>query len=170
MQEELKVTIRPFRFEDIPKKVEWINNAENNRFLHYDRPLEIDKTTQWFERVRDRNARYDAVIEADGRPCGTIGLLSIDRKNGKAEFYIAMGETDLKGRGVGKKASLLLLEHAFATLGLNRVYLYTEVDNLPAQRLFEKVGFIREGLLHQDILSRGKYVDRYVYGLCRRDD
>lgn len=44
------VKLRRFRFEDIPLKIEWINNSENNEFLHYDLPLEYDKTVAWFEK------------------------------------------------------------------------------------------------------------------------
>lgn len=80
------VTIRKFTREDIPKKVEWINNPENNQFLHYDIPIEIGKTEKWYDSIQGRTDRYDAVIEADGIPCGTIGLLSIDQKNKKAEY------------------------------------------------------------------------------------
>lgn len=167
--EVMLVTIRPFEKRDIPKKVEWINNPENNQFLHYDIPIEVKKTEDWFERNKFLEDRYDAIIEADGIPCGTIGLLEIDKKNNKAEYYIAMGETSLKGKGVAKKATKLLLNYAFKNLELNRVYLFTETENIVAQKLFEKVGFIREGCIKQDIISRGKYVDRFVYAILRVD-
>ena len=141
------VTIRKFEREDIPKKVEWINNPENNQFLHYDIPLEVERTQKWFDNNVGRTDRYDAVIEVDGVACGTIGLLSIDKKNNKAEYYIAMGETSLKGKGVSTQASKLILEYGFKKLGLNRIYLFTETGNIPAQRLFEKVGFVKEGCI-----------------------
>lgn len=165
----MKITIRKFERDDIPKKVEWINNPENNQFLHYDIPIEIGKTQRWFDNNIGRTDRYDAVIEADGIPCGTIGLLNIDSKNSKAEYYIAMGETSLKGKGVSPKASKLILEYAFNELGLNKIYLFTETENIAAQRLFEKVGFVKEGCIREDILSRGKFVDRYAYGICKKD-
>lgn len=169
MWQDVIISIRQFEKRDIPKKVEWINNPENNRYLHYDLPLQADKTELWFDRNRGRTDRYDAVIEADGVPVGLIGLLSIDRKCGKAEYYIAMGESTYKGRGVAKEASRLLLAYGFEGLGLNRIYLYTETGNLAAQRLFERLGFQREGCLRGDVLSRGQLVDRYVYGLLRED-
>lgn len=165
----MKVTIRRFERTDIPKKVEWVNNPENNQFLHYDIPICIEKTEKWFDSHFGEDTRYDAVIEADRVPVGTIGLLSIDRKNSKAEYYIAMGETSYKGKGIAKEASLLILQYGFETLLLNRIYLYTEVENVAAQKLFEKVGFVREGLIRQDILSHGKYADRYAYGYLRED-
>lgn len=40
---DMKIAIRKFERKDIPKKVEWINNPENNQFLHYDIPLCVEK-------------------------------------------------------------------------------------------------------------------------------
>lgn len=165
----MNVTIRKFQREDIPKKVEWINNPENNQFLHYDIPIEVGKTEKWFDSNIGRTDRFDAVIEADGVPCGTIGLLSIDQKNSKAEYYIAMGEISLKGKGISARASKLVLDYGFNELGLNRIYLFTETENVLAQKLFEYVGFVKEGCIREDIISHGRYVDRFIYGICRSE-
>lgn len=169
MWQDVKVTIRQFERTDIPKKVEWINNPENNQFLHYDIPICVEKTEKWFDSHIDEDTRYDAVIEVEEVPVGTIGLLNIDRKNRKAEYYIAMGETLYKGKGVAKEASRLILQYAFEVLDINRIYLFTESENIVAQKLFERVGFVEEGLIRQDIMSHGKLVDRYVYGILRED-
>lgn len=165
----MRVTIRKFDKLDIPKKVEWINNPENNQFLHYDIPISVEKTEIWFDSHLGENNRYDAVIEVDGVPVGTIGLLSIDRKNHKAEYYIAMGETTYKGRGVAIEASRLILEYGFNALGLNRIYLFTEVENIAAQKLFERVGFKNEGTARGDVIRGGKYMNRIMYGILKDD-
>lgn len=169
MMQDVRITIRKFEKSDIPKKVEWINNPENNRFLHYNIPLSVEGTERWFDSHDGETTRYDAVIEADGVPVGTIGLLSIDRKNSKAEYYIAMGETSYKGKGVAKEASKLILAYGFEELGLNRIYLFTEVDNIAAQKLFERVGFKREGILKQDVYSHGAFADRIAYGFLKEE-
>jgi len=165
----MKVTIRKFEERDVADKIRWINDERNNQFLHYDLPLEYKKTVEWFRRVKDRTDRFDGVIEVDGRPVGLIGLLNIDSRSRKAEYYITLGEHEYKGKGVATKASHLLLEYAFDELHLNRVYLYTEVENHSAQRLFERLGFRKEGLLREDVRQGSRYVHRYVYGLTRND-
>lgn len=169
MMPERTIRIRKFEKRDIPKKVEWINNPENNRFLHYDIPISEGKTEQWFDKHYGEDTRFDAVIEVDNTPIGTIGLLNIDKKNSKAEYYIAMGEPDYKGKGFAKRASLLILKYGFEDLGLNRIYLFTEVDNVVAQKMFEHIGFVKEGIVHQDTFSHGKFVDRIIYGLLKED-
>lgn len=165
----MKVTIRKFEEKDIRNKVKWINDKRNNEYLHYDLPLEYEKTLNWFKKNEDRIDRYDAIIEVDGISVGLIGLLSIDDKNSKAEYYITMGEQAYKGKGVAKIASKLLLEYAFKKINLNKVYLFIESNNINAQRFFEKIDFIKEGLLRQDIKTIDGLTDRYIYGICESD-
>lgn len=164
-----EVALRAFEASDVGKKVEWINDPENNTYLHYDLPLEYEKTLQWYERVKDSETRLDLTILYNGEPVGVIGLLSIDKRNGKAEYYITLGAPEAKGRGVASKASSLLLDYAFDVLGLNRVYLFTESENTRAQKLFSRVGFVSEGLFRDDLFSRGRYVDRLAYSVIAKD-
>lgn len=165
----MNVSIRKFEKRDIPNKVKWINDPANNAFLHYDLPLEIGKTEAWFEKNKDRTDRYDAVIEVDGTPVGLIGLLSVDHTNKKAEYYVTLGEREYLGTGVAGRALSMMIEYAFTEMGLNRIYFYTEVDNVAAAKSCERMGFRREGLLKNDLFSKGRFVDRYVYGITKKD-
>ena len=165
----MKVRIRKFEGKDIPNKVKWVNDPQINTFLHYEIPLEVEKTICWFEKNRYRKDRYDAVIEVDGVPVGLIGLLSIDGNNKKAEYYVMLGERAYMGKGIAHTASKLLLNYAFGKLGLNRIYLYTETENSAAINSYEKIGFRREGVLRNDLFSKGRFVDRYVYGITKAD-
>ena len=135
--------------------------------LHYDLPLEYDKTVTWWEKAKNLNNRLDAVIEYNGIPVGLIGLLNIDNVNRKAEYYICIGEKEYKGRGIARKASELLLTYSFNELDLNRIFLYTEEENLSAQKLFEKLGFQKEGLIKQDLIYNKRLVNRYLYAMLK---
>lgn len=159
------ISIRKFKEEDIPYKVKWINDERNNKYLHYDLPLREDKTLEWYNKIKDRTDRADFTITYDNEPVGLIGLLNIDHINKKAEYYICIGEDSYKGKGIAKKATDLLIKKSYEEFGLIKIYLYTEVENIAAQKLFEKVGFEREGLLKNDLFYKGKKIDRYVYGL-----
>lgn len=158
------VSLRLFEERDIEKKVEWINNPENNLHLHYDIPLCVENTRKWFH-AKDNSRRLDYVIEYDGIPVGLIGLLAIDHFHHKAEFYISMGETAYKNRGIATEASRMLADYGFGRLGLHKIYLNTDGENYPAHRLFEKVGFTREGFFVDDMIHRGRYIDRIRYAI-----
>ena len=151
--------IRKCTFEDIPLKIEWINNPENNKFLHYDLPLEYEKTVAWFEKNKENNTRSDMVIEYLGTPVGLVGLLNIDYKNLKAEDYIVVGEKGFKGKGIAVKAGTLNAAYAFLQLGINKLYGYVEVENIASIKQVKKRGGIIEGYLSSHIYKNGKFLD-----------
>ncbi len=65
-----EISIRKFNENDIHNKIKWINDSKNNKYLHYDLPLEYDKTLKWFEKNCDNKNRFDAVIEFNNIPVG----------------------------------------------------------------------------------------------------
>lgn len=161
----LDIDIRKFKEKDIPYKVKWINDVNNNKYLHYDLPLNEVNTLVWFNNLKGRIDRVDYCITIDGNPAGLIGLLNIDQKNKKAEYYICMGSDEYKGKGIATIATKLLFYKAYNEIKLSKIYLYTEKDNIQAQRLFDKVGFEKEGLLKNDLIYNERKIDRFVYGL-----
>lgn len=164
------ISIRKFEEKDVSAKVEWINNPQNNKYLHYDLPLENERTLAWYKNIRDRTDRYDGVIEVDGIAVGLIGLLSIDENNRKAELYVCICDNRFRGQGIAKESVKLIIGYAFTIINLKKVYLYTEIENIAAQQLFESVGFKKEVLLKKDLFYNGKYIDRYVYGMFSEHD
>jgi RimJ/RimL family protein N-acetyltransferase len=58
---------------------------------------------------------------------------------------------------------------AFATLGLARLQLTCAPDNLASQRVAERCGFTREGVLRSHMAFKGGRRDTVVYGLVAGD-
>lgn len=160
------VSLRDFTEDDIERKIEWINNPNNNQYLHYVIPLEYENTLRWF-RQKDNAHRTDCIIEYDGVPVGVIGLLAIDTINQKAEYYITVGDALYQRKGIATKATMLILEYAFMDLHLNKVYLTVDAENEKACRLYEKVGMTCEGYFREDLFHRGKLIDRKRYAILK---
>lgn len=159
----MAVTIRDFQKEDVPYKVKWINSSENNQYLHYDLPLNEENTYKWFETLKDRKNRADYTIMFNDQPAGLIGLLNIDFEAGNAEYYICLGGNEFKGKGIAQEATRLLLVTAKDNFHLNEVYLYTEVENIAAQKSFEKTGFIKQPIIDNHLVYNGRNIDRFYY-------
>ena len=162
------VSLRLFCVSDIDNKIAWINNPENNQYLHYDLPLSYEKTLEWFKN-KNNETRLDCVIEFCGASVGLIGLLNIDKHNRKAEYYITIGDVSIKRKGIATNATRILLEHAFHQLDLNKVYLNVDADNLAACKLYEKVGFKCEGVFKRDLLRKNTLIDRKRYAYFKED-
>ena len=160
-----EIVLRDFTEGDVENKVRWINDEQNNAFLHYDLPLTVETTKQWF--YSKNNNRLDCVIEFSNVPVGVIGLLNVDKINKKAEFYITLGQTEYKGRGIAKRSTLLLLKYAFDELGLQKVYLNVDAKNETARALYEKCGFVLEGTFKKDLFHNGEFIDRCRYAIFK---
>ena len=137
--------------------------------LFGDEPPTRESHLRWLAAVRARGDRQEFMIvdRASGRSVGTIGLSQIDRKHQRAEYGVLIGEADARGKGLASEASRLLLDYAFTTLKLNRVYLHVFPENEAAVRLYERVGFEREGLLRRHLYKNGRFRDVIVMAVVR---
>ena len=63
----------------------------------------------------------------------------------------------------------LLLDYAFGELNLHRFQLTVFAYNERASALYEKLGFVREGVFREFLLRDGTRYDMYLYGLLRRE-
>lgn len=160
------VTIRPFEEGDVANKVKWINDSENNTFLHYNIPLDYEETLKWYKN-KDNASRHDMVMEYDGKPVGLIGIINIDKKKG--EYYITLGDNDYRRKGISFEATRQIIDKAFKEFGVEKIWLCVDAENMPARKLYEKVGFKLEGNLLKDIYARGKMIDRCLYGIIKED-
>lgn len=96
---------------------------------------------------------------ATDKPLGSVYIRDIDRHHNKAEYGIFIGEDEARGRGVGTSAAKLMLRYCFEELGLHRVYLRAFAENKQAIGSYEKAGFVKEGLLRDDVCIDGVYRD-----------
>ncbi|MEG0034725.1 GNAT family N-acetyltransferase [Anaerorhabdus sp.] len=162
------VILREFEERDIELKVKWINDFNNNQFLHYDLPASVERTREWFN-GKDNSKRVDCTIEYNGIPVGVIGLLRIDNINRKAEYYITVGDTSFKKKGIGAKATKAIVEYGFNVLKLNKIFLNVDSENKSAIKLYEKVGFKQEGHFVEDLYSKRKnrFIDRDRYSVIK---
>lgn len=104
----------------------------------------------------------------DGVLVASVGLNAILPPDRRAEvgYWVAHGA---RGRGVAVRAVGVLVAWSFGDLGLERLELYAEVANVASQRVAERSGFTREGLLRGRNLHRGARRDMIAYGRLRTD-
>jgi ribosomal-protein-alanine N-acetyltransferase len=107
------------------------------------------------------------MVMAGETPVGVAGLTSLSFANRRAEFslYIA---PKYHRHGLGKMALRLLLLHGFSNLGLNVIYGET-FDGNPAAKMFESLGFVKEGTRRDFYWKDGKWLDAHLYSLKREE-
>jgi len=101
-----------------------------------------------------------------GEKLGSIGL-KITNSEAKIAEIGFMIKPSAQGKGFAGEALSLVKNYALTELNLNKLVATCSVNNAGSFKLLEKHGFIREGCLKQNVIIKGKYVDDYIYGLCK---
>jgi RimJ/RimL family protein N-acetyltransferase len=167
------IRVRRLESSDLLTRVVWFNSPEVYTQMVIDLPLSLAATEKWFATHATNDARRDFCFLAeteDGDPPTVAmgGLTEIDHRHSRAELYIVV-DPARQGRGFGTPAVRWLCNFGFLHLDLAKIYLYTMATNDGARRLYERLGFVREGVLRQHTRHHGSLVDRHVHGLLRND-
>ena len=159
--------IRELEIRDAELMLEWMHDPRVNRFFRFD----ADKMTRedavhFILSAREARLRREsfhfAIADDMDEYLGTISLKNVDWQEGKAEYAISL-RTAAQGRGIGTRATEILLDYAFRDLMLKRVFLNVFSDNGHAIRMYEKCGFAFVETETEPVLVRGaeKYLSWY---------
>jgi RimJ/RimL family protein N-acetyltransferase len=98
-----------------------------------------------------------------GDLAGSIAVRLRRFSTGHFGYWIAR---ESRGRGVATEALTALCRWAVETLGVKRLELLTDLDNQGSQRVAEKAGFQREGILRSSLENRdGTRRDSVIFSL-----
>jgi len=117
------------------------------------------------ERIRSPRLDFDFAVTTQPSEA-VIGGCSLHAR-GRAEYrtceigYCFVPETWRHGYATETVAALL--DFAFATAGLHRVFGLVDPDNGASARLLERLGLRREGHMRRDTLIRGAWRDSLIY-------
>ncbi len=95
--------------------------------------------------------------------CGMQGREGRKRIGHMASLGISVSKSHW-GQGIGYKLMLGQIEYAKKNL-ITKINLEVRTDNPSAVKLYEKCGFLHEGINKRSMLLDGKYVDNYYMGL-----
>ena len=161
-----KVRLRALERLDLPTVVRWFGDPEVRASLALVDVVSLAEEERWFDALLRSTTEVafaiDAVGGVDGvvaRLVGTCSLHRIDWRNRSAVIRIVLGDAANRHLGYGSDAMRCLLRHAFDSLGLYRVELEVLVDNAPAIRCYERLGFVTEGVRVGARFQHGRFVD-----------
>jgi ribosomal-protein-serine acetyltransferase len=108
-----------------------------------------------------------AIVGADGRLLGGCGVNQINRAHrlGNLGYWV---RTSATRRGVATEAVRQVADFAFGNTDLVRLEIVGAVGNDASQRVAERAGAVREGVLRQRLLVHGRPVDAVMFSLVRR--
>ena len=169
----MTVAIRPYRTDDAPVVFAAVQEsfAELQPWMPWCHPgYAIYETRSWLElqvaAFRARTAFEFAFTAADGSYLGGGGLNQLDPPNRRANLGYWVRTAAVR-RGVATAAVHQLRDWAFAQTDLIRLEIVIAVGNTASQRVAEKSGAIREGVLHRRLVLHGVAHDAAMFSFTR---
>jgi RimJ/RimL family protein N-acetyltransferase len=171
---ESTTALRPWREEDLPALVAACQDPEIPRWTRVPSPYGESDARQYlhgrFDAIRSGSSAPYAIVEAhdDRRLLGAIGLLAINWPNRRAEvgYWLAR---EARGSGHATRAVRLICDWGLRSLGIERIGLLAATGNRASQRVAERAGFSREGVLRSYMPSWGDRHDMVAYALLGGD-
>ena len=111
---------------------------------------------------------YPWSAEHDGRCVGSARLM-VDADQHRAEYSVGLFVPTLRGRGLGREITRLVLDWAFGPLGAHRVELEVLADNDQAIRCYEACGFRHEGVRRETELYPDGWKDFLHMGILQAE-
>ena len=126
----------------------------------------IQTSVQWWaEQSQFTFGIFDA---ADGQHAGSIGVNHLNRQHRYANigYWVRTSHTR---RGFASRAVRLAARFAFDALGMTRVEIAADPDNLASRRVAEKAGATLEAIARNRIVMRGRALPAALYSLVPED-
>ena len=164
------VSLRQLTVADTEKLISMANNPSiANDMCTLPSPFLKNDASQLIERSKEDEELVRGVIENEtGQLTGVIMLRDFEPCHKQAELSIWIGQ-EYWGKSYGSKAIIEMTRIGFDQKNLNRIYAYCMVRNIASQRILEKSGFSREGLLRERVIICGIYEDVYIYARLKKD-
>ncbi|MEU4568397.1 GNAT family protein [Micromonospora sp. NPDC023956] len=162
-----RVLLRPFLDDDLPALRTALADPEVVRLTGSTGVAHDEEgLRRWYAGRNAQTDRLDlAVVDrATGACVGEVVLNQWDAHNRSCNFRTLIGPAG-RDRGLGTEAVRLVVGHGFERLGLHRISLEVYHLNPRARRVYEKVGFVAEGVLRDALRDGDHWVDATVMSI-----
>ncbi|MFJ9374117.1 GNAT family N-acetyltransferase [Streptomyces sp. NPDC101455] len=166
-----KTVLRPFTASDADPMWQLIQDPEVVRFtFEPSTELTLARLRSVYGARTTQPDRLDLAVTdpVTGELLGEVVLFEWDPAARSCTFRTLIGPRG-RGRGIGTEATRLILGYGFEQLSLHRVQSEVYGNNHRARRVYEKVGFVVEGVRREAQSRDREWVDEVVMGVLDRE-
>ncbi|XP_031497806.1 uncharacterized protein LOC116262482 [Nymphaea colorata] len=168
--EPISISLRPLQLTDVDDVLQWTTDPQASEFCLWDTHTCREDAVAF---IRDFAIPHPwcRAICANGRPIGSISVSiaagGAERCRGEIGYVLSPGYW---GKGITTSVVRSVAPAAFRELpGLERIQGLVASENIASQRVLEKCGFQKEGLLRKYMFLKGRVRDIVVFSILRED-
>jgi RimJ/RimL family protein N-acetyltransferase len=164
-----RIRLEPLTQSHAAALTNFVEDPDVTRFTMVPTNADAAFVAGWIERYErawdDASKAGFAVLIAD-EVVGFAALVQVDLERGEAEIGYLIGPA-ARGRGAATSAVELLTRWSFDELGLERLELRIDPANVGSERVAERTGYEREGILRSRYFKEGLRADVGVWSRLR---
>jgi len=160
----VSVSLRKFTAADVKASAKWFGDDEVT-FTTPNASLRSDEELERYFAVTVAPHPWYRLICVNGVPAGAIYLtMGANAHAARADLSYILAK-EFWGKGIVTQVTKLAVQAGFQEFGLARIQAYTMTTNIGSQRVLEKCGFQREGMLRNFVKLRGDLIDVFIWGI-----
>lgn len=131
----------------------------------------VTQIENYLEDISTDNSRIDFLIfdKESTDIVGEVVLNDINRKDRRCNLRVGIFNKNNFSKGYGTEAIILALNYGFGMFNLHKIYLDVLNFNDRGVHVYEKIGFIKEGVLREDIYFNHRYYDVIMMSILENE-
>ncbi|GAV89946.1 Acetyltransf_3 domain-containing protein [Cephalotus follicularis] len=163
------ISLRPLELSDVDDFMVWAADDRVTRFCSWGPYTNKEDAINHIKNIVVPHPWFRAIC-VNGRPIGAISVTSNsgdDKCRGEVGYVLGY---KYWGKGVATRAVKLVADTIFDEWPhLERLEAVVDVDNIGSQKVLEKVGFLRDGVLRKYFIQKGRTRDIVMFSLLSTD-
>ncbi|WP_227380863.1 GNAT family N-acetyltransferase [Haladaptatus halobius] len=162
-----RVTLRTIEHEDIAIIQRAYNEPDFQQGFLIESPVNQHMIEERIEEtVEEDDDSIFLLTCVDENPIGGVSVRKMRQSHGMLAYWLLPEE---RGQGYMTESAALLVNHAFTSVGLHRIFAWMIDDNEASQAVLQRLGFTHEGTYREHVFTRGAYHDTEHYGLLETE-
>jgi RimJ/RimL family protein N-acetyltransferase len=158
------VNLRVIEKEDLPLIAEWESTLDYISRYNPLRQVSKADVERSYEKLHP-DEKWFFIEKKDGTKVGFIEHTSV---RGYSEIGYVLTPSE-RGKGYCTEAVQIMVDYLFLSKSIVRIQAGTHVENTSSQKILEKTGFKREGLIRKEMFVHGKWADALLYSILREE-
>lgn len=155
----------------LPLMVKWRNDPLVSNMLFGRQKFTPAGQKKWFQSVKKDKCQEHFIITENNtlKPIGAVNLSKIDYENLHCDWGYYIGEPQFLMSGYAVEAEYLILNYAFDSIGMNKVYCRTLSYNKKVIGIHSKFGFKIDGVLREHYRENKSFSNVVIMSILKKE-
>jgi len=146
----------------------WRNHEKIRKCGYADHEFSLSEHKDFINKLKSDDRNFYWVMKENDKYLGVLHIIRVDSGNRNGYLGLYLNPYNYTP-GIGKLLVKYLIKLSFEIAKLHTLKLETFEGNIPAIKLFNKMGFKEEGRLKEYVYKDGKWKDVIVMGMTNRE-